>query len=196
VLRRQPLSIYYVGRHLLAKKAGSGTCSPLAPLEMSKDSDDALYHSWSGKLFEDPLPVTAFTAIKQRSFHGQRRVSLDETRLRPNRTMSSLLPTDDEPKENQSILEFASCLGNNNEIRPLPSISSDSDPQLSTHESDIQSSHPVKTAEPSTVNYREETGSNVVIGNTLHADLTERRDACVPENKQLSDPTDEPEINT
>jgi len=163
---------------------------------MSKDRDDPLYHSWSGKLFEDPLPVTAFTTARQRSFREQRRVSLDETQLRPNRTMSSLFPTDDELEESQSILEFASCLGNNNEIRPLPSISTASDPQLSTHESDIQSSHSVKTAEPSTVNYREETGSNVVIGNTLHADLTERRDACVPENKQLSDPTDEPETNT
>lgn len=196
MLRRQPLSIYYVGRHLLAKKARSGTCDPLAALEMSKDSDDPLYHSWSGKLFEDPLPVTAFTTIKQRSFHGQRRVSLDETQLRPNRTMSSLFPTDDELEESQSILEFASCLSNNNEIRPLPSTSSDSYPQLSTHESDTQSSHPVKPAEPSVVNYREETGSNVVVGDTLHADLTERRDACVPEKKQLSDPTDEPETNT
>jgi len=162
---------------------------------MSKDRDDPLYHSWSGKLFEDPLPVTACTTARQRSFREQRRVSLDETQLRPNRTMSSLFPTDDELEESQSILEFASCLGNNNEIRPLPSISTASDPQLSTHESDTQSPHPVKTAEPSTVNYKE-TGSHVVVGDTLHADLTERRDACVPEKKQLSDPTDEPETNT
>ena len=177
VLRRQPLCIHYVRQHLMNKVARNSDIHT-----GMNQSSDSHCHNWSERLYEDPLPVVAFTSRRQTPS-----ISHEEKCARSNRKpgvrRTSSLPLLDKLVESQSNQQLA--------LHPYLLQSNEEALSMSRSYNMTQSHPPLWPAEQSAVGYARENSSTFLVGEKHQNEPTGGKAPACVRGEQLSDTSDQ-----